>query len=160
IALARDLAARDLSGSRAIELGCGIGLPSIVALNRGACVLATDHYRAALDFAAYNARINAGRDLSTALLDWHAPPAALGSFDLVVAADVLYEERNAAALARLVPRLLDSGGEAVFADPRREHARAFVEAMEGRGFEVRTGSVVVEREGRSVEVSLHSFRRG
>jgi hypothetical protein len=39
ISLARYLHERDLAGARAIELGCGVGLPTIAALTRGAQVL-------------------------------------------------------------------------------------------------------------------------
>ncbi len=80
-------------------------------------------------------------------------------FDLVLAADVLYERRNAAALADLVPKLLASGGEAVFADPRRDEAPVFLGAMEGNGFEDAVEAVTVEQGTRNVKVLLHHLRR-
>ena len=158
IALARHLAREDLSGRRAIELGCGVGLPSVVALARGAEVLATDHYEAALDFAVHNARTNLGREPRTALLDWHAPER-LGTFDLLLAADVLYERRSVTVLADLVPELLAPGGEALFADPRRKDAPQFLDLMAERGFAPSTQSAVVEQAGREVRVLVHRLRR-
>ena len=158
IALARHLAREDLSGRRAIELGCGVGLPSVVALARGAEVLATDHYEAALDFAVHNARTNLGREPRTALLDWHAPER-LGTFDLLLAADVLYEQRSVTVLADLVPELLAPGGEALFADPRRKDAPLFLDLMAERGFPASTQSAVVEQAGREVRVLVHRLRR-
>ena len=158
IALARHLAREDLSGRRAIELGCGVGLPSVVALARGAEVLATDHYEAALDFAVHNARTNLGREPRTALLDWHAPER-LGTFDLLLAADVLYERRSVTVLADLVPELLAPGGEALFADPRRKDAPLFLDLMAERGFPASTQSAVVEQAGREVRVLVHRLRR-
>ena len=144
-----------------VELGCGVGLPTVVALSRGAEVLATDHYVAALDFAAYNARLNVGLEPETALLDWHAPETErLGPFDLVFAADVLYERRNAPALADLIPGLLAPGGEAVFADPRRNDAPPFLELMGERGFENETRVIMVEQAGREVRVLVHRLREG
>jgi predicted nicotinamide N-methyase len=155
VALARYLSQQDLSGKRAIELGCGVGLPTLVALQRGARVLATDHNEAALDFASHNARTNLGREPETSLLDWFSPQLdGLGSFDVVLAADVLYERRNAPALAALVPRLLSPGGEVLFADPRRPPAPPFFEAMEARGFEASVQSLVEQGE-REVTVLLH-----
>ena len=160
VALARSLAREDLVGLRAIELGCGVGLPTIAALDRGAQVLATDHNEAALDFAAYNASEELGREPGTALLDWFSPRLdGLGPFDLVFAADVLYERRNAPALADLVPKLLAPGGEAIFADPRRPPAPSFLETMRTRGFQVFTEASTVEQGGREVKVLLHRFRR-
>jgi len=158
IALARYLSREDLSGRRAIELGCGVGLPTVVALSRGGEVLATDHYEAALDFTVYNARSNLDRTPRTALLDWRTPER-LGSFDLVLAADVLYERRNAPVLADLVPGLLAPRvGEAIFADPRREGAPSFLGLMEERGFRTTTEDMLVEQGGREVRVLVHRLR--
>ena len=160
VALARALAREDLAGLRAVELGCGVGLPTIAALDRGAQVLATDHNEAALAFAVHNAREELGREPGTALLDWFSPQLdGLGPFDLVFAADVLYERRNAPALADLVPRLLAPGGEAIFADPRRPPASSFLETMRARGFRILTEGSTVEQGGREVKVLLHRFRR-
>jgi predicted nicotinamide N-methyase len=160
LALSRNLSKRDLTGMRAIELGCGVGLPTVVALARGATVLATDHYEAALAFTAYNARKNLGREPDSVLLDWRAPDiASLGTFDLVLAADVLYERKNAAALAGLVPRLLAPGGEAVFAEPRRDDAPFFLAAMKELGFENAVGEATVKQGKREVKVLLHRLRR-
>src|SRR5918998_550644 len=134
LALARRLSAEDLVGRRLIELGVGVGLPTLVALDRGARVLATDYYEAALDFTRHNARENGLPEPETALLDWKAPDLGkLGAFDLVFAADVLYEEGSARALARLVPPLLGADGEALIADPGRRYEPLFRSLVAGGG---------------------------
>src|SRR4051794_4421862 len=58
VALGRELAAssRELDGRRVIELGCGLGVPSLVAARAGAEVLATDGEQEALEMAKRNAR--------------------------------------------------------------------------------------------------------
>ncbi len=159
LALARHLSGRDLSGERVLELGCGVGLPGVVALDRGAEVLMTDHYEAALDFASYNARINTGRESRTMLLDWHEPPAQIGKFDHVIAADVLYERRNIPPLLDLIPALLAPEGEALFADPQRKDTPFFMEEMKGKGFQHEAESLTVKQGGREIEVLLHNLRR-
>lgn len=160
LALARHLAEESLSGKRIIELGCGVGLPTVVALDRGAEVLATDHYEIALDFASYNARAYTDDDPQTMLLDWHAPPdGRFGRFDLVVAADVLYERRNIPSLVALIPTLLAPEGEVLLADPRRRDAPVFLEEMASRGFRHAAEGVSVEQGGIEVGVMLHSLRR-
>jgi predicted nicotinamide N-methyase len=83
----------------------------------------------------------------------------MGSFDLVLAADVLYERKNAIALADLVPQLLAPGGEAIFADPHRDDAPVFLEVMERLGFENATEEITVEQPPRGVKVLLHRLRR-
>ena len=64
VALARALGERELEGSRVLELGCGLALPSIVAARRGAEVVATDWSPDALTFASRNAARN-GVELDT-----------------------------------------------------------------------------------------------
>lgn len=158
LALSRCAAKLDLTGKHVIELGCGLGIPSIAALSRGADVLATDHYHAALDFAAFNARQNLGRELKTEHLDWRTPED-LPRFDLVLAADVLYDKMNVSPLADLVPKLLEPDGELLLADPRRDYAGKFLEAMEREGFEQSAESIGVEQDGKSVEVMLYRLRQ-
>lgn len=160
IALARRLSREDLAGRRLIELGVGVGLPTLVALDRGASVLATDYYAAAPDFTRHNALKNGVPEPETALLDWHAAPN-VGAFDLVIAADVMYEERSTRFLARLVPGLLEADGEALLADPGRRYEPLFRELMQenGFGFETEETSVGVEGLERDVTVLLHSVRR-
>jgi hypothetical protein len=72
---------------------------------------------------------------------------------------VLYERRNAPALAALVPRLLAPGGGAIFADPRRKDAPLFLDLIEERGFLASTEDVLVEQGGREVKVLVHRLRR-
>lgn len=158
--LAAHLLKLDLAGRRAIELGCGIGLPGIVAASRGAHVTATDHYAPALDFAAYNARTNTGRLIDTRLLDWHRPETAgLGAFDLILAADVLYERRNVAPLAALTTELLSEKGEIILADPRRAGGGLFVREMGSRGFSAASEETTVVQDGRNVTVAVHHLSR-
>ncbi len=161
-ALARRLAREEVADKRVIELGCGVGLPTVVALDRGARAVATDHYEAALDFAAYNARANLGREPETRLLDWRTPGLGdlEGAFDLVYAADVLYERGNVALLADLIPRLLKPEARALIADPRRAPAPSFLREIERRGFRVSTEEAVVVAGDRDVTVLVHEVRRG
>lgn len=162
IALARRLSREDLGEASAVELGCGVGLATCAALDRGARVLATDYYAAALDFARHNARENTGREPETSLLDWKSPRREdLGGFGLVFAADVLYEEGSARALADLVPRLLAADGEALVADPGRRYEPLFRELMLEKGFGIETEESEVEVEGleRRATVVLHGIRR-
>lgn len=79
-----------------------IVLASEVAAAAGFAVTVTDYYQDALLFARRNAASNLGCDLATALVDWRTPPALPGRFDLVLAADVLYERPYAPLVARAV----------------------------------------------------------
>jgi len=135
VALARALDGRALRGAAVVELGCGLGLPSIVAAQQGGRVLATDWAAAALALLAENAaRNDAG--VATMQADWTHPDELLarGPFALVLAADVLYERRSVPVLLDLLPRLLAPGGEVWLADPGRATAAAFFDLVDAEGW--------------------------
>lgn len=160
VALAKHLSERDLSNKRVLELGCGVGLPSVVALDHGAEVTATDHYTVALDFARQNAKTNTGRELETIHLDWHSPVKEdPGQFDLILAADLLYEQRNVSALLELIPDLLGHNGEALVSNPRSRDTPHFHEAMKVKGFRHDTLGMTARQGKRDIEVALHRFQR-
>lgn len=121
----------------AIELGCGLGVPSIAASHVGFDVLATDYYDDALLFAAYNAERTLGRPIATRMVDWNAMPEDLGRFALVFAADVLYELRYAPLLLDAVVGTLAPGGVFVLADQGRVALSSFLELATARGFDWR-----------------------
>ena len=97
----------DVAGLRVVELGCGLGVPSLVAAARGAEVTATDWSDDAIELLRANAERN-GLALAAEVRDWRR--AWPERFDLALAADVLYEQRNVepvlARLRELAPRAL------------------------------------------------------
>jgi len=97
----------DVAGLRVVELGCGLGVPSLVAAARGAEVTATDWAADAIDLLRDNAARN-GLTLHAEVRDWREQWDE--RFDLTLAADVLYEQRNVeplvARLRELAPRAL------------------------------------------------------
>ena len=146
LVLADRLAQRALRGLRVVELGAGLGIPSLVSAAAGASVLATDWYEPSLRFVAINAA-RAGLRVDTMFVDWREPPQALfdqGPFDLVLAADVLYEPRNAGPVAALLSQLVADDGEAIIADPRRPDATAFLESLTSTGWSIHTDEVAHE----------------
>lgn len=130
VELAHAVAAHDWRGADVLELGCGLGLPSVVAALRGAHVLATDRSADAVAFAAVNAECN-GVAVETAVCAWDAPGPLVdrAPWRLVLAADVLYGHRNVVELLDLLPRLVDDTGEVWVADPQRPPAVEFLDAV-------------------------------
>jgi predicted nicotinamide N-methyase len=97
----------DVSGLRVVELGCGLGVTSLVAAAKGADVTATDWAADAVALLRENAARN-GLLLRAEVRDWREPWSE--RFDLALAADVLYERRNVepllARLRELAPAAL------------------------------------------------------
>ena len=130
VALARELDVLELNGQRVVELGCGLAVPSIAAARAGADVLATDADVEALELAERNASANGVR-LETQTVDWTEPDELVSRapFDLVLAADVLYERESVAPLLALLPKLAP---EVWLADPGRAPAAEFIEEARSR----------------------------
>jgi ETFB lysine methyltransferase len=136
VVLADRIAHEPGHGLTLLELGCGLGLVSLVALRAGYRVTATDYYDDALAFTRANAWRIVGCEPTTRAVDWRAPPPDLGRHDRVVAADVLYERPYAAFVAHALALTLAEGGVAIVADPGRVAFRAFLDECTARGLAV------------------------
>ncbi len=155
LALARVVARRPLTGRRVIELGCGLGLPALAAALAGGRVLATDWSADSVAMTARNAERN-DVALDAAVFRWDAPPEPLGPpWPLVLASDVLYEERNVDALLALLPRLTAAARRGV---ARRSGPRAGRALPRGRGGDA-GGSTRCRTTGRRTSPCTGSSRR-
>jgi predicted nicotinamide N-methyase len=112
----------DLEGVSVIELGCGLGVPALVAAARSAHVTAIDWAADAIALLRENAARN-GLSLEAVHADWRAFE---GGFDLALAADVLYEARNVEPLAELLSRLAPN---ALVGLAGRSYERDFLERV-------------------------------
>ena len=121
------------NGRSFLELGCGLGIVSITAMRSGFEVLASDYYDDALQFTRANAWRNLRREPAVRMIDWRALPKDLGSYDMIVAADVLYEMTYAQLIADVLAAALARGGTAIIADPGRIAVDQFVDACDTRG---------------------------
>jgi len=115
----------DVAGLRVGELGCGLGVPSLVAAVREAYVTATDWASEAVELLRANAERN-GVVLRCEVRDWR--DAWAERFDLALAADVLYERRNVAPLA---VRLHELAPRALVGLAGRPYEDAFLRAVSG-----------------------------
>jgi predicted nicotinamide N-methyase len=158
--LAERIAGQNGRERRALELGCGIGLVSLAAARAGFRVLATDYYAEALEFTAANAERHGLSRLDTRLVDWRKLPRDLGTFDLVVASDVLYEQPQAGWIAAALAATLSPAGLGLVSDPGRRTAEAFLIECDRRGL----AASCVERvrmvdAGTRLTVSVFEIRR-
>jgi ETFB lysine methyltransferase len=142
VVLARRVAAMRSDGRALLELGCGAGLVAAAAALSGFDVTATDYYEDSLLFTRLNVARNGGSDPMVRLVDWRDFPPDLGTFDVVVASDVLYEHTYGALVAAAIARVLRPTGLAILADPGRIAAGDFVDAARRHGLEVWTADRV------------------
>lgn len=134
--LARAMSTFEIAGKRILELGCGIGLPSLVLQQRGADVVASDIHPLTEPFLAYNAALNALPALHYRQLRWDVPLPSLGRFDLIIGSDLLYEADQAAVLDGVIARHAQPDAELLFTDPGRGNSHRFTRAVAAQGFSV------------------------
>jgi predicted nicotinamide N-methyase len=145
--------------SEALEIGCGLGLPGIVALSVGLRVTFSDYDPTALRFAADNARTNGFEDFRTLRLDWRSPPENL-QFPVVLASDLVYELRNVEPLVKLIKRVLLPGGLCLMTDQDRVPSVAMREALVDSGLSIATQIVRAGEPGsRRFKGTLYRIRK-
>lgn len=159
--LAQAIATRDWGAdASAIELGCGLGLAGIVGLAAGLRVHFTDHDRAPLAFVEQSLVANQFEPsrYGLSVLDWESPSSE--RYDVILGADLLYEQRLVPLVVNLIDRMLAAGGVALLAGPERSATEAFPSQVQDRGFRVERESIeAVDLEGRLVQGHLHTVRR-
>jgi predicted nicotinamide N-methyase len=117
----------------ALELGCGLGLPSMVAAKQGVRrVIATDRHPLVSQFLARNVESNSLQGIDYQPLDWRdlTETSTLGlkqKVDLLLGSDLLYEAWQPGFLAAAVAHLLAPDGVAMLADPGRKYMDEFMD---------------------------------
>ncbi|MCA9876511.1 MAG: methyltransferase domain-containing protein [Thermomicrobiales bacterium] len=172
VALAAELlqASGSLAGTRALELGCGLGVTATAAMQRGISLIVTDYSPESLSLCLLNAAHNAGRSPVARQMNWREPDAAFlqdagEGIPLVLAADVLYEARDVEPLRQLTERIVAPGGALWLAEPGRAPARRFVDAMTTAGWSDAVSRCAgpwpdPEDNAKGVIVQVHRLTRG
>jgi predicted nicotinamide N-methyase len=149
----------DLASRAVLDLGSGAGAVAFAAARRGARVTALDWAPEAEPLLRAGAAHLGLTIPRVVVCDWRKAPEDLGRFDLILAADVLYEARNAEPVARFLAAHLTDGGEAWLADPGRLHAEAFHDVAAAHGLRL-LGARLLPPRVHGVTVTLTRFGRG
>jgi predicted nicotinamide N-methyase len=146
-------------GREALEVGCGLGLPGIVALAVGLKITFSDYDPCALRYAAANARLNGFDDFRTLQLDWRRPPDDLRS-GVLLASDLIYELRNVEPLVAFIRQVLVPGGVCLLTDQDRIPSHALRAELDRQGLPYTTQAVRAgEPGGRRLKGTLYRIRR-
>ncbi len=151
----------DIAGKRILEIGCGIGLASLVLMRRGADVVASDVHPLTEGFLAYNAALNGLPALHYRHMRWDEALPTLGDFDMIIASDVLYERDHAELVAGVVSRHARPRAEVFVTDPGRGNSGMFTRLLASHGFDVRESHPAMEGDdGETRRGRLLHYRRG
>ena len=146
------MALRPVTTERILEIGCGLGLASLVAHRRGAQVTASDCHPMVHAFLDENPRLNglpplryrhgqwgraAPREDGLPVLTVARDAQVLGLFDLIVGSDILYERDEEGALARFIHAHAAAQAQVWVVDPNRGNRAPFHKHMTRAGFSLK-----------------------
>lgn len=119
LVLAHHMLKYEIAGKRILEVGCGIGLSSIVLNKRQANITATDYHPKVKFFLNKNTELNKDRKIAFQRVDWAEETSDLGLFDLIIGSDLLYQDQHIKLLANFIERHANPQCKVILVDPGR-----------------------------------------
>lgn len=124
----------NVDGQRILEVGCGIGLASLMLNQRHADITATDHHPAVECFLEHNVSLNNGKTIPFVRTGWNDALSELGNFDLIIGSDLLYERDHVDLLAGFIHQHAKPRCEVIIIDPGRGQTARFSKKMVSLGY--------------------------
>lgn len=156
LVLAKELAVFSSRG-KALELGCGLGLPGLILAKQAWQVLQTDYISDSLNLAKINADLN-GVKIEQALGDWREFPE-LGTFDCVIASDILYEPQLYDCLYEVLMNNTHEKSAIFIADPGRSGARDFLRRFSREYWQLETKETPFSHQGLNYIINIYKLTR-
>jgi predicted nicotinamide N-methyase len=132
--LADIMSTYDVAGLHILEVGCGLGIASLIANERGAWHTASDHHPLAGYFLHENNMLNNLPPIHFERCDWAGPISSVGLFDLIIGSDLLYEPHHPALLSNFISLHSAPLAKVIIIDPERRQQSNFNRQMEQLGF--------------------------
>jgi len=138
IILAQLISELPLQELRILEVGCGLGIASMVASQRGADITASDNHPLAETFLDSNVALNGVPGIKFINSDWGTPITRAGKFGLIIGSDLLYEQTHPALLSVFIDCHATADAKVIICDPGRRQVRKFSQLMIQLGFSLHT----------------------
>nr|BDT29569.1 methyltransferase domain-containing protein [Bacteriovorax sp. HI3] len=162
IGLSQFLTPQMCEGKKILEIGCGLALPSFVATRFGGDVIATDFHADVPLFLEKNQAGNQTK-FQYEVMNWRSEiertKNTLGTFDLVLGSDILYESQHPLQVAQALIAFLNPGGKIILSDPGRAYIQKFVSSMRELGYpeEMKTMRVSAKFTPKNVDREIFLF---
>ena len=124
----------ELDARRVLEIGCGLGLASMVVHRRHGDITASDCHPLTEAFLHANLQLNQLPGMKYRTGNWGRANPGLGEFDLLIGSDLLYERSQPEQLAAFLQRHAAPRAEVLIIDPNRGNRSSFNRHMAGLGF--------------------------
>ncbi len=157
--LAGVMATYAIAGKRVLELGCGLGLASMVVHRRGGDVTASDCHPLAALFLAENLELNGLPVMKYSAAHWSRANPLLGRFDVIIGSDVLYDREQPEALSQFIDRHSEPDVDVLIVDPGRGNQASFSRKMVVLGYSHVSRQVRCLPDGVAYKGQLHRYGR-
>ena len=108
-----------LEGTNVLEIGCGTGVPGVVAAQLGAFTMFSDMVPVTLEAVKETCRLNHVKKFDTCTLDWSKKIQSKERYEVVLGCEVFYDKVILADIANVLEQVLAPGGKGIFCDPNR-----------------------------------------
>ena len=139
--LAHVISTENVDNLKILEVGCGIGLASLLLNHRRANITATDYHPEVGAFLDVNTELNGDPLIPFVRTGWADVSSSLGQFDLIIGSDLLYEKEHAILLSDFIDKHALVKSEVIIVDPGRGNRNAFCRGMISHGFTVKEISI-------------------
>ena len=112
-----------------LEIGAGIGLPSLMMAGIAKSIQISDYDKEAVDLLQKNIEHLQIQNAEALQLDWNAIPENIQP-DVVLLSDVNYDPAQFDVLIRLIDKFLNQGSSIILSTPQRIMASPFVLKLE------------------------------
>ena len=161
LAMANEVDRIPIVGRRILEVGCGLGLSSLVLKRRGADITACDHHPLAGEFLRHNTDLNGLAPVPFHTAPWAGSTPDLGLFDLIIGSDLLYERDHPDLLAAFLQEHATPSAQVLLADPGRDRCGQFGSRMAFQGYALTTRKMSFDpKDPSSRRGRIMSFVRG
>jgi predicted nicotinamide N-methyase len=124
----------ETKGQRILEVGCGMALTSLLLHHKKNDITATDYHPEAERFLKYNTNLNETSQIPFFRADWKKKNESLGTFDLIIGSDLLYEDAHITDLSSFINRHSSTVADFILVDPGRGRKNKMKRAMHDFGF--------------------------
>jgi len=108
-----------LAETKVLEIGCGTGVPGVIAAHLGAFIMFSDMVPVTLEAIKETCQMNHITNFDACILDWSEKIHSKERYDVVLGCEVFFDEEILPHIAHVLEQVLTPEGKAIFCDPNR-----------------------------------------
>ncbi len=150
----------DTTLKRILEVGCGIGLSSLLLNHLHQDITATDYHPEVETFLLNNSNLNNDKQIPYYRLNWEDEILnEVGKFDLIIGSDLLYQQNHGELLSHFIDQYANNTCEVIIVDPSRGNHSKFKQQMISFGFKYEKIDTLNYTD-KVYKGSIHKYNKG